>query len=174
MDDLEEVVQLWFRSWHQAFPDLRHPQPLAQWRARFRDEFVGHREIWLAEVDGRLAGFAALARHEGVLDQLFVAPTYQGRGVGTALLAHAKARVPNGHPAYWSAERRVPLDAAPAVTTGEPSRRISRRLRVVAIAPGHPKRAGAAEWEHVEPAPSGQHAFNELRCGRDGLRRTRW
>ena len=55
---------------------------------------------WLtvAEGDGRLAGFLALCLDEQRLDQLFVSPEAQGRGVGSALFDVAVARMPDG---FW-------------------------------------------------------------------------
>ncbi len=51
-------------------------------------------EAWIAERDGEPAGILVL---EGdLLDQLYVTPSAQGLGVGTALLDHAKARRPEG------------------------------------------------------------------------------
>ena len=52
----------------------------------------------MAEGDGRLAGFLALCLAEQRLDQLFVSPEAQGRGVGSALFDVAVARMPDG---FW-------------------------------------------------------------------------
>jgi putative acetyltransferase len=64
------------------------------------DLFQRHEEIWLAEEDGRLAGFLAIrrSRQDGweVLEKLYVDPEAQNRGVGTALLDQAKALRPDG------------------------------------------------------------------------------
>ncbi len=45
-------------------------------------------EVWVAEADGRIVGFLALDGE--TLDQLFVAPAAQRKGVGDCLLAKAK------------------------------------------------------------------------------------
>jgi putative acetyltransferase len=64
------------------------------------DLFQRHEEIWLAEEDGRLAGFLAIrrSRQDGweVLEKLYVDPEAQNRRVGTALLDQAKALRPDG------------------------------------------------------------------------------
>ena len=44
--------------------------------------------VWVAEIDGRLAGMIALAAHgaEGELEDFMVEPDCQGQGVGRALM----------------------------------------------------------------------------------------
>ena len=63
-------------------------------RAWIRDVLLPSQEVWLAEEDGRVVGVAALSAD--ALDQLYVHPDAQRRGVGAELLATAKARRPNG------------------------------------------------------------------------------
>jgi diaminopimelate epimerase len=55
---------------------------------------LADREVWVAEEDGRIVGFAALTADE--LSHLYVHPDAQGRGAGSALLAKAKERRPEG------------------------------------------------------------------------------
>jgi GNAT superfamily N-acetyltransferase len=57
-------------------------------------ELVPRLEVWVAEEDGRVVGFAALGDDD--LDHLYVAPGAQGRGIGSALLARAKDQRPDG------------------------------------------------------------------------------
>lgn len=94
--DLDDVVGHWYRTWHATFPKIVHPQNQAQWRERFRDDIASTEFVWVATVDGRIAGFLALDEGRGYLDQLFVDPAAQGRGVGGALLAKAKVLCPAG------------------------------------------------------------------------------
>ena len=98
-EDLAAVVALWYRAWHRAFPDARHPQPEKQWRTRFRNEIAPHQMVWVA-VDGadgdRIVGFISMVVADGYIDQLFVDPDVQGRGVGAALTAKAKELAPRG------------------------------------------------------------------------------
>jgi GNAT superfamily N-acetyltransferase len=67
-------------------------------RAFVRDVVVATQEVWVAEEDGRVVGFAALS--EDVLMHLYVHPDAQTRGAGGALLARAKERRPAGF-TFW-------------------------------------------------------------------------
>lgn len=98
--DLEAVVALWYRTWHQTFPLLQHPQSYSVWEERFRDELAIHGSIWIAEVEGVIAGFIVVRVDQQWVDQLFVDANYQSRGIGAALLNHAKALCPHGLTLY--------------------------------------------------------------------------
>lgn len=97
-EDLDPVVDLWFDSWHAAFPDLTHFEPKAEWWRRFAEEIAVEDRIFVAEVDGGLAGFLSLTTRDGAgyVREIFVAPAYQRRGVGSALMALAKQLYPAG------------------------------------------------------------------------------
>ncbi len=66
--------------------------------ARFRldDEDLDRGGFVVAEVEGRLAGFARLRRHPGCLElaSLGVLETFRNRGVGRALVDHVVSRAP--------------------------------------------------------------------------------
>jgi chorismate mutase/ribosomal protein S18 acetylase RimI-like enzyme len=62
-------------------------------------------EVWVAEVGGTAAGYARLTAEW--LDDLYVAPAYAGRGVGSALLDVAKGRRPGGF-CLWVFEMNTP------------------------------------------------------------------
>jgi GNAT superfamily N-acetyltransferase len=51
-------------------------------------------ETWVAELDGAVVAFCSL--RDGWLDQLYVAPAYTGRGIGSQLIELAKQRQPAG------------------------------------------------------------------------------
>ena len=57
----------------------------AAWDARRRS-----RPTWVAELDGRIAGFTDLEA-DGHIDMLFVSPDHQGRGIATALYCQVGA-----------------------------------------------------------------------------------
>jgi len=55
---------------------------------------VEEQEVWVWDEDGRVLGFAALG--DTMLNHLYVEPAEQARGIGAALLAHAKSRRDQG------------------------------------------------------------------------------
>ena len=55
---------------------------------------VQRAEVWLAEAGDEVIGFVALSPAQ--VEQLYVHPDHQRRGVGGALLAKAKERQPDG------------------------------------------------------------------------------
>ena len=72
-------------------PDL-HTE--AESREFIRDVMLPNNEVWVAEEDGRVVGFAGLG--DDLLRHLWVEPPAQNRGVGKALLDRAKERRPDG------------------------------------------------------------------------------
>ena len=78
------MVDLWYDTWHATFPDLRHHEPKEEWRRRFETEIAVEEQVYVAEVDGRLAGFLAVKDEgggEGYLHEIFVAPPFQRQGI---------------------------------------------------------------------------------------------
>ncbi|KAB8319438.1 GNAT family N-acetyltransferase [Tolypothrix campylonemoides VB511288] len=95
-NDLEEIVQLWYHTWHETFPNIQHPQPYSAWKSRFRDDLAVKGEIWVAEVKYHIVGFVVVIKEEQYLSQIFVNPEYQNCGIGSALLNKAKKICPQG------------------------------------------------------------------------------
>ncbi|WP_406830756.1 GNAT family N-acetyltransferase [Pedococcus sp. KACC 23699] len=56
---------------------------------------LGQGEVWVAEADGRLVGFLALAEPDE-LGHLYIADDHTGRGLGSLFLEVAKERFPAG------------------------------------------------------------------------------
>jgi GNAT superfamily N-acetyltransferase len=97
--DEAELVDTWFESRRSVA--VFHDEPRTtreQLAERAPRELQGRWTVTVAEGDGRILGFLALALAEERLDQLFVRPEAQGKGVGKALFDVAKARLPNG---FW-------------------------------------------------------------------------
>jgi ribosomal protein S18 acetylase RimI-like enzyme len=98
-EDLDATVDLWYDTWHATFPDLRHHEPKEEWRRRFETEIAVEEQVYVAEVDGRIAGFLAVKDEDGgggYLHEIFVAPAFQRRGIGSVLMALAKELAPAG------------------------------------------------------------------------------
>jgi ribosomal protein S18 acetylase RimI-like enzyme len=66
----------------------------AESREFIRDVMLPNNEVWVAEEDGRVVGFAGLG--DDLLRHLWVEPPAQNRGVGKALLDRVKERRPDG------------------------------------------------------------------------------
>lgn len=95
-DELGVVVDAWYRSLMGSLAFLRPEQLRSEdeYKGFFRSVVVATRDLWIAELEGRVVGVLALEGHE--IDRLYVAPEAQRRQVGTALLAHAQALHPEG------------------------------------------------------------------------------
>ena len=95
-DEVDALTQLFVRARNEMDYLPRVPDeaavPIA---ARMRE----HEELWVAEEDGRLLGFLGIEQSTNlgapVLEKLYVEPSEQNRGVGTALLDQAKALRPD-------------------------------------------------------------------------------
>lgn len=94
--DLDQAVDVWFTSWVATFPWLQHPWPRGQWRSHFEAKLGEGASVFIVEEHARIIGFLLLFEASGRLDQIFVRPGEQGRGVGTSLLELAKQRCPRG------------------------------------------------------------------------------
>jgi GNAT superfamily N-acetyltransferase len=95
-DDFDPVNDLWRRSRLHAFPDFqaRKGYTADEDRAYFREVVLAKNEVWVTEGEGRPVAFMAIAGD--FIDQLYVAPEHQRRGLGQALLAHARTLSPSG------------------------------------------------------------------------------
>jgi len=57
---------------------------------KMRTVYIPASENYVYETDSKIIGFYSL--HQDMLAAIFVSPEHQGRGVGTALLDHAKSK----------------------------------------------------------------------------------
>ena len=89
-----EGVESVFLAAAASFTYLPKLHTEAETRAFVRDVLLPNNEVWVAEKEGRVIGFAGLG--EECLRHLYVDPEEQNRGVGTALLDVAKERRPTG------------------------------------------------------------------------------
>jgi ribosomal protein S18 acetylase RimI-like enzyme len=94
--DLELATELWVRSRWDAEPWLEERMGYTpeQNLAHFEHVIAAENEIWLAHRGDHLVGL--LAHRDGHVDQLFVEPSDQRTGVGSALLGKAKQLSPGG------------------------------------------------------------------------------
>ena len=126
--DLDAVVAFAVRAWAPVFDSMRgvlgeviYRQLYPDWRAmQERAVEQGCRaatETWVADVDGRPVGFAAVVHHDessdepcsGEIEMVAVDPEHQRQGVGAQLIAHALEGM-----------RRAGLRLAVVATGGDP------------------------------------------------------
>ena len=100
--DTDAVAALFRRSFGSIgfLPTLHTPEE----DQAFFGGVIARQEVWIAEDDGdgALLGFAGL--DGDLLGFLYVDPASQGHGVGSALLAHVRARRPGGF-RFWVFQR---------------------------------------------------------------------
>jgi GNAT superfamily N-acetyltransferase len=92
--DAGPAAEVWLRSTAAALPDVRRAHTDDEVRAWFREHVVPELETWVAVTDGPVVGLLVLAEHE--LEQLHLAPSWRGRGLGNRLVTWAKRRRPAG------------------------------------------------------------------------------
>ena len=107
--DEAAAIELWRRTWQQAYPAIDFAARVAWWRERWRSELVPAAAIVVAEAGGALVGFVTVdavtgyldqtldgwdGSDGGYLDQIVVAPEMWGTGLAEVLLDEAKRRSP--------------------------------------------------------------------------------
>ncbi len=94
-DEYDEVARVWMESWVSTGLEDASNFLLAKLRARVPMEVENGWSLFVADDEGRLAAMLAVHLPLRYLDQLFVAPGYQGRGLGARLLAFTRTRLPD-------------------------------------------------------------------------------
>ncbi|MGB9940740.1 N-acetyltransferase [Methanosarcina sp.] len=85
--DLEEMVEIWYKASVSAHSFI----PASFWalqKSAMKENYLPRAENFILEEEGQLTGFISLVGER--VCALFVAPEMQGRGIGRALLEHAK------------------------------------------------------------------------------------
>ena len=93
--DYDEIARVWMESWASTGLAEQSGFLLANLRARIRREIEGGWSLFVADDDGKLAAMLALHLPKLYLDQLFVAPDYQGRLIGRKLMAFTRTQLPD-------------------------------------------------------------------------------
>lgn len=92
--DAAAVADVWLRSFHAALPTVRRAHDDDEVRSWVRDVLIPRHDVWVAQVDAAVVGVLALS--EGWLDQLYVHPDWQRRGIRDRLVTVAKQQQPSG------------------------------------------------------------------------------
>jgi GNAT superfamily N-acetyltransferase len=94
-DEYDEVARIWMESWASAGIEAASDSLLAKLRTRVPKEVERGWSLYVADDNGALAAMLALHLSDCYLDQLFVAPEYQGNGVGRQLLGFTRQLLPD-------------------------------------------------------------------------------
>lgn len=94
-EDEATSIDLWHRTWQQAYPQIDFAARLEWWRERWRKDLVPKARIVVAELNGALIGFVTIDG-EGYLDQLVVDPDHWGSDAAKLLVEEAKRLSPSG------------------------------------------------------------------------------
>ncbi|HTC99563.1 MAG TPA: GNAT family N-acetyltransferase [Bradyrhizobium sp.] len=94
-EEYDEVARVWMESWVSTGLAEESEFLLANLRARVRREIDDGWSLFVADDGGKLAAMLALHLPKLYLDQLFVAPDYQGRSLGRKLLVFTRAQLPD-------------------------------------------------------------------------------
>jgi GNAT superfamily N-acetyltransferase len=94
-DEYDEIARVWMNSWASTGLAEASNFLLAQLRARIPLELGKGWSLFVADDGGALAAMLALHLPNMYLDQLFVAPDYQGQNLGRRLLAFTREELPD-------------------------------------------------------------------------------
>src|SRR5580704_17150539 len=94
-DEYDEIARVWMNSFCSTGLEAPSNFLLAKLRARVPLEVEKGWSLFVADDDGVLAAMLALHLPRRYLDQLFVAPEYQGRSLGRTLLAFTREHLPD-------------------------------------------------------------------------------
>ena len=92
--DAAKIGDLYVASRAVALSLLHEVHTPNEMRAWVRDILLVRETTWVARVGDYLSGFMTLDNDE--IDQLYLHPEMRRRGIGSALVAHAKTQSPNG------------------------------------------------------------------------------
>jgi GNAT superfamily N-acetyltransferase len=84
-DDAEAISLLFVRAKDEMTYIPRIPDDV---RSKVGGWFLDRHEVWVAEEAGQVVGFIGLG--DDMLEQIYVDPDAQNRGIGTELMDHAK------------------------------------------------------------------------------------
>jgi ribosomal protein S18 acetylase RimI-like enzyme len=93
--EYDEIGRVWMESWVSTGLDTASDGLLANLRTRIPQEIEKGWSLFVAAGGGSIAAMLALHLPKMYLDQLFVAPEYQGRSLGRRLLAFTRTQLPD-------------------------------------------------------------------------------
>jgi ribosomal protein S18 acetylase RimI-like enzyme len=94
-DEYDQVARVWMDSWVSTGLEDASDSLQEKLRARVPLEVEKGWRLYVADDNGVLAAMLALHLPDRYLDQLFVAPAYQGNSLGRQLLAYTRQQLPD-------------------------------------------------------------------------------
>lgn len=85
--DIDQLLEVWLKATRVAHPFLSEEFVETE-REKIRTTHMPMADTWVWEEDSRVAGFIALLGSE--VGAIFVLPDLHGRGIGRALMDHAR------------------------------------------------------------------------------------
>ena len=92
--DADHVADIDLAARAEALPTVRGAHTPEEVRAWIANVMLPGSDVWVAEDDGVVVGY--LAMEDELVAQLHVRPGYWRRGIGTAMMRHAKQLRPDG------------------------------------------------------------------------------
>ncbi|MFD8954710.1 GNAT family N-acetyltransferase [Streptomyces xanthophaeus] len=92
--DAAETAEVWLRSFAAALPTVRRAHDDDEVRSWFTYVVVPQHETWVAVAEGSVVGLLVLDGEE--LEQLYLDPSWRGRGLGDRFVDLAKQQRPQG------------------------------------------------------------------------------
>lgn len=97
-EDHEGIGDVWLASWRATF-DFPPSHPDEDVRRWLREQLVPDHETWVAiDEGGAVVGLMALS--DDMVEQLYLTPSYLGRGLGRRFIELARERRPSGIDLY--------------------------------------------------------------------------
>ena len=93
-NDFDAVAILWRIARERSLPDFQRAKGyfFVEDIEYFRDHIVPRNKLWVAKLDSTRVGYMAM--QNDFVDQLYIHPDFWRRGIGAALLKHAKLLSP--------------------------------------------------------------------------------
>jgi ribosomal protein S18 acetylase RimI-like enzyme len=95
IDEYDEIARVWMESWVSTGLDRASDNLLNKLRVRLRHEVENGWSLFVVDDHGKIAAMLAVDVPKLYLDQLYVAPDYQGRSLGRQLLAFTRTLLPD-------------------------------------------------------------------------------